>query len=324
MRAARFARNGAKQLKTQDANDAKATFDSIYSKADPRDYFSELGALDYLIPDVARPIFRQVAGAWRKEHGRAGTILDLGSSYGINSALFRYPLTFDMVRRRYGRREMLSLPSEKLRAYDRAYFQSWPRVNSERIVVADVSKPAVTYAVDAGIADAAIAHDFENDAPPADVAKLLADVDLIFSTGVVGYITERTFKSILDANKRAPWVVTFCLRMFDYRPVASVLAKAGLVTEKLETATFVQRRFQNEHEAEDVLKVLRNRGLDPTGLEADGFLMAELFVSRPPAAAEALPLNDLVSVVSGRGLSQGPRLLKVQRDGATALTPIRP
>jgi hypothetical protein len=306
-----------------DPNDAKASFNDLYAQEDPRDYFSILGSLDYSIPDLAKPIFRQIASAFRKAKGRSAAILDLGSSYGINAALFRYPISVDMLRRRYARREMMALSSARVRELDRKYFESWPRAQEERIIAVDVSKPAVDYAVEVGLADEAIAHDFEQGAPP-EIARRLADVDMIISTGAVGYVTEKTFDALLSSMARTPWVVLFCLRMFDYGPVAARLAQDGLVTEKLSSAAFVQRRFQDEDEARQVLDVLRDRGLDASGLESEGILFAELFVSRPEADAEAVPIDKLVRVMSGRNLSFGPRLVQVKRDGQRLLAPLRP
>ena len=57
----------------------KADFDRIYIEPDPRLYFVTLGALDYVIPDVAGPVFEQLVrarkealgGLWADEHGRA-------------------------------------------------------------------------------------------------------------------------------------------------------------------------------------------------------------------------------------------------------------
>lgn len=297
------------------ANEVKASFADLYAQADPRAYYSVLGSLDYAIPDLAKPIFRQIAAEWRSRRGRAATILDLGSSYGINAALFRYPLTFDMLRRRYARREMMALPSAELRAFDRAYFRSWPRAQGERIIAADVSKAAVSYAVEVGLADDAVACDLEVGAP-LDVADKLASVDMIVSTGAVGYITSRTFDTLLRCASEPPWVVSFCLRMFDYGPIGDLLAKRGLVTEKLESAAFIQRRFKDEAEARQVLELLRARGLDATGLEADGVLAAELFVSRPRSDVEAAPLERIVRVLSGRHLNFGPRLVQVSGQAA--------
>ena len=47
-------------------NSSKANFDDIYSQDDPRGYFSTLGALDYMIPDLAAPVVRRRApGRWQ-------------------------------------------------------------------------------------------------------------------------------------------------------------------------------------------------------------------------------------------------------------------
>lgn len=309
---------------TSSANDAKASFNDIYSQDDPRDYFSILGALDYSIPDLAKPIFRRLAAEFRIRHGRSATILDLGSSYGINAALFRFPVSVDMLRRRYARREMMALTAAEVHEYDRHYFRSWPRTQKEQIIALDVSKPAVDYACAVGLADECIAFDFEGAAAAHDVTLKLADVDMIISTGAVGYVTEKTFGALLDASGRTPWVASFCLRMFDYAPIAKHLERFGLVTEKLKSAAFVQRRFQDEDEARQVLGILEQRGIDPTGLESEGLLVAELYVSRPPELVAEKPLDEIVRVVSGRNLSLGPRLVQVQRDGRGLVAPLRP
>lgn len=273
---------------------------------------------------MAKPIFRQVAAAFRAVNGRGATILDLGSSYGINAALFRYPISVDMMRRRYARREMMALSSEEVRTLDRAYFASWPRVQPERIVAADISPSAIDYAVSVGLVDDGFAHDFESEAPTPLVAGKLADIDMIISTGAVGYVTDKTFDAIVKSSGRTPWVVSFVLRMFDYDDIAKRLEREGLVTEKLRSAAFVQRRFFDEDEATQVNKILRSKGVDPTGLEAEGLLAAELYVSRPKEQADALPLDWLVRVVSGRNLSFGPRLVQVKRDGQRLFAPMRP
>ena len=75
-------------------------------------------------------------------------------------------------------------------------------------------------------------------------------------------------------------LVVFVLRVFDYGPIAAVLAERGLVTEK-RPGTFPQRRFADAAEQEAAVHDVRARGLDPTGKEADGWYHAECFVSRP-------------------------------------------
>ena len=65
-------------IKISNINEGKAVFDDIYSSEDPRAYFSVLGALDYMIPDVAEPIIRQILAARAEMYGAAPTVLDVG------------------------------------------------------------------------------------------------------------------------------------------------------------------------------------------------------------------------------------------------------
>ena len=98
-------------------NESKANFDEIYVQDDPRSYFSVLGSLDYMIPDVAEPIVRQVLAAFIGRHRRRPIVLDVGCSYGINAAVHRFPLTFSALRSRYARHEMMGVSAEKLSGF---------------------------------------------------------------------------------------------------------------------------------------------------------------------------------------------------------------
>ncbi|EQD48144.1 hypothetical protein B2A_08104, partial [mine drainage metagenome] len=221
-------------------NASKANFDNIYDQPDPRAYFSVLGALDYMIPDVAEPIIRQILAARYKRTGTNATVLDLGCSYGINAAVHRFPLSVRVLRRRYANPEMAALSADDLARLDRNYYASWPQIGAARFIGLDVSAPAVRYAVAVGLLEAGMVANFERGEPRPQDRLSLRQVDVVLSTGCVGYVTERTFKSILDCADDPPWVVSFVLRMFPYEPIAAELGKRGLVTEKLAGATFVQ------------------------------------------------------------------------------------
>lgn len=53
--------------------------------------------------------------------------------------------------------------------------------------------------------------------------------------------------------------------------------------------------------------MLKARGLDPHGKEAEGLLHVELFVSRPEDEVRDHPLNEIVSVTSGENRRYGRR-----------------
>ncbi|MGB2838734.1 MAG: class I SAM-dependent methyltransferase, partial [Actinomycetes bacterium] len=145
-------------------------------------------------------------------------------------------------------------------------------------------------------------------------ATVIAPVDVLLSTGSIGYVTERTYDTLLDAVSSSSWVISFVLRMFPYDGFIESFARRGLVTERLRGATFVQRRFRDEAEFEQTLASLEAQGIDPTGIESEGLFQAELFLSRPEADVRAAPLDDIVSVTSGGFKSFGPRYLQVEHE----------
>jgi hypothetical protein len=135
----------------------------------------------------------------------------------------------------------------------------------------------------------------------------------------VGYVTEKTFETVLDALPApAPWIISFVLRMFPYDSFAACFAHHGLVTERLASAVFVQRRFRDLAEFERTLAELGARGIDTCAFESDGLLRAELYVSRPRPDVHAAPLESIVTICSGRNRQIGTRYVKVN-DSRVAL-----
>lgn len=300
-------------------NLSKANFGDIYVQEDPRAYFSVLGALDYMIPDVAEPIVRQIVAA-KGRHGESpATILDVGCSYGINAALHRFPVSFNTLRSRYANREMAAVSPAMLAHLDRHFYASWPEIGRARFIGLDVSAPAISYARKVGLLHGGIVADLEEQSLRPDDAKALEGVNIILSTGCVGYVTEKTFRRVLDSLDSPPWVISFVLRMFPYERMAAALEQYGLVTERLAGATFVQRRFRDVEEFQRSLAVLADLGVDTDGFEADGRFHADLFVSRPAADVSATPLGEIVTVTSGRNRPVGARYVQVETDNGVQI-----
>jgi hypothetical protein len=295
-------------------NKIKAVFDSIYIADDPRAYFSVLGSLDYTVPDVAEPVIRQILAAKAVASGWNPTVLDIGSSYGINAATHRFPVNFSSLRQRYARREMVEIEAEEMARLDRHFYASWPEIGIGRFIGLDISEPAIRYANRAGLHIDGVVANLETDTLSARDATVIAPVDVLLSTGSIGYVTERTYDTLLDAVSSSSWVISFVLRMFPYDGFIESFARRGLVTERLRGATFLQRRFRDEAEFEQTLASLEAQGIDPTGIESEGLFQAELFLSRPEADVRAAPLDDIVSVTSGGFKSFGPRYLQVEHE----------
>ncbi len=273
----------------------KISFDHIYTEPDPRAFFATLRTLDYDIPQQAKPYFTKLIEEYRDEHpGKIPTVLDLGCSYGVNAALNRCDATMDQLYEHYAAAESLS--RDDLITHDQRFIDTHARPDGIRFLGLDASGPALDYALAAGFIDDAIHADLENEEPTEEQRALLADVDIVISTGCVGYVTDKTLVRIARENR--PWMAHFVLRMFSYDPVASSLAGLGYETAGVE-GDFQQRKFASAEEQEQILDTLSAAGVDPRGLEADGRLYARLYVSRPNGAAgglasalNALPLRD--------------------------------
>ncbi|HEY1918576.1 MAG TPA: class I SAM-dependent methyltransferase [Streptosporangiaceae bacterium] len=259
----------------------KISFDDIYTQPDPRAYFSTLRPLEYCIPQLAKPYFRELCQQLRHQRSGAVTILDIGCSYGVNAALLKCDLTMDDLYRRYCGAQASAASRSALLAEDREFVRLSDRLPFTRFVGLDASLPALSYAKLAGFLDDAVHADLEERAATERECGQFAGTDLIISTGCVGYVTDQTIFQVLEANDgRPPWMAHFVLRMFPFEPMMESLVGLGYETVGLDRA-FKQRRFASPQEQALILDTLSQAGVDPTGLEADGWLYANLYVSRP-------------------------------------------
>lgn len=295
-------------------NTAKANFDEIYTFDDPRKYFAVLGSLDYILPEVAEPVVRQILAARARFGVDNPLVLDVGSSYGINAAVHRFPVNIATLRRRYTNHRIAALSSDELARLDKSYFASWPETGFARFIGMDVSAPAIRYALDVGLIEHGVIADLESDPLSADDASAVRPTDVILSTGCVGYVTPKTYEAILREVDNPPWIISFVLRMFPYDGFVKLFAEYGLETETFHGASFVQRRFRDVTEFESSLRLLDERGIQTAGFESEGRFQADLYVSRPPEDIRATPLEEIVKVVSGRGYPTGTRYVEVRSE----------
>lgn len=300
------------------AQDIKANFDSIYVEPDPREYYRVLYGLDYIIPELAQPIFARTISALEELRGRPIRVLDIGCSYGNNAALAQFPIDIERLASRYTQLQIEGVTTEELIELDRHYFRSWPRRDVE-FIGCDISQPAIDYARRVGVIKDGIVGNYEEDEISQTDGKLLKGIDLIISTGAIGYVTEHTIRRLLAAiGQPAPWIASFVLRMFPYDNIEKTLAGAGLATEKLAGVTFIQRRFQSQAEYTHVTDKLDELGIDAQGKESAGLFHAEFFLSRPEAEAKRYPLEEIATVEKGEERAFGRRFRRSQ-DGEILL-----
>ena len=279
-----------------EVNEGKSDFDAVYNAPDPRGYCRTLSRLDYRIPAEAKPVFRSLIHALQADGRESLRLIDLGCSYGINAALLKYGMHLGGFFKRYTTPKIESAPSDVILRRESAFFDSNTADDALEVIGIDVADHALEFADSVGLLDDVVGQNLEEQPLTDENRELLEGADLIISTGCVGYVTEKTFRRILDAaadGDDPPYVASFVLRMFPYEPIADALADYGLMTEKLHDVTFRQRRFESEDERNHVFEQLRAQGIDPD-LEQDGYYHAEFFLSRPAHEARERPLGYLI------------------------------
>ena len=270
----------------------KIDLSEIYDRPDPRDYYQTLVNLDYRIPAEGAPIFRQVIkierSARRQRHLK---LLDVGCSYGVNAAILKCERTLVDLYRDYGVSTAGAMSRRELIARDRASLRPQEELT---VIGLDPAVHAVGYAREAGILDAYLTRDLENEKPTSAEQALLSDVDLVISTGAIGYVGVPTFVHILEASEKKPWFALFALRMFSFDAIGEALKERGYAVYKLAGRTFRQRHFADDKEREEVFANLAALGIDPGPCENDGWYHAEFFFAHPADEDVPAPLPGLV------------------------------
>ncbi|MBL4613670.1 MAG: hypothetical protein JKY27_02185 [Magnetovibrio sp.] len=280
----------------EDINEVKADMDHIYNQSDPRAYFHELNKLDYAIPDTAKPIFQKLIGHLQQRHNDTVHVLDLGCSYGINAAILKHDLSMDELYEHWGQKKMTGATSQEVVAYNQKFFADIDTSLDIEVIGLDQAENAIAFGEESGLLDEGLAVNLETEPLSALAKEKLAPVDLVMSTGCVGYLTEKSFDRLLPAvtEGQQPWIANFVLRLFPFDAIEKSLDKWGYVTEKLEGQTFFQRDFASDDEQEQVLEQLCDRGVDPSGKEAEGHFLAEFYLSRPMKDVAEVPIERLL------------------------------
>ncbi|MEU5808728.1 hypothetical protein [Streptomyces sp. NPDC047718] len=258
------------------------SFDEVYTLPDPRGYFTRLAPYAYQTPAHARPVFRALAAELGPDRP---ALLDLCCSYGINAALVNHDVTLDELYAHYTAPEAARLDTAALIDRDRRFYAARRRPDAVPAIGIDASRPAVEYAVAAGLLDEGHAVDLETAEPGERLRRTAARVGLITVTGGTSFLTERTFGRLLTAVGRPVPVAAFVLRTHDFRAVAGCLEAYGLTVERAD-GTSPQRRFTDPEEQRRAVAAVTALGEDPAGKETAGWFHTRLHLARPAARAD--------------------------------------
>ena len=200
------------------AGDAKANFDHIYGRPDPRAYCRKLQELDYSLPDAAKLIFQKLIAHLQERQSNNLHVLDLECSYGVNAALLKHDLSMSELYEHWNQTALVNATPDEVLAHDRDYFRSFDDDTELTVIGLDRAELAVSFAEKVGLLDKGLVVNLESETLSRAARKTLAPVDLVTSTGCVGYVTDKTFARLLPAITQGhrPWIGNFVLRIFSF------------------------------------------------------------------------------------------------------------
>lgn len=255
----------------RDYNRAKASFDATYAAPTPHRYLSKMAALDYCMAKQMHPFLCAAVDAVSQQVSPA-SVLDIGCSYGMSSALLKTTYDFADLIEFYEETasEELADCVEETRNF---LHQRRSVRDSVKVVGLDCSAPAVEFAEATELLNGGIARNLEEQGArlTPDERALVSGCDVLFSAGTIGYVSDRTVGTLLEAfveeerSHLGPVAVMSILQLFDHEPVAGAFDNHGLEFVQLPVQV-AQRRFADAAEHARVTQTLQGRGVahDPT------------------------------------------------------------
>ena len=273
-------------------NRAKTSFDSIYTAPTPGQYLRTMAAVGYRMAEYMRPFLSAVVDASVNPDAPV-KVLDVGCSYGMSAALLKTHCTYKDLEHFFTHDasiEPLACATESAR-----WLQTHGVQRDVEIVGFDSSEAAINFATASKMIDEGIARNLEekeSSLTPRE-RRAIQECDVFFSTGAIGYITDKTIRPILaefghrSPGALGPVAVMSVLELFDPEPIADVFAAYGFQFVQL-GIRMPQRRFADDAERDRVLDTLQQRGLPTEAQEADDRMFAGLCVAARPERCDTL------------------------------------
>jgi hypothetical protein len=264
----------------------KKDFTDIYTRDSPYEYLKEMKRLQYRIPDLTKPLYLSLTEQLYNKLQRPITILDLGSSYGINSALIKYNLTMSELD------DFFLKENNPDKKQSREFFKDLPIDDALNFYQVDISKPALEFSEEMGLCKKGICKNLET----SDLERLkeLPKFDIVIATGCIGYIGYKAFSNLFEIIKKqeddssqnktqnnTPIFAFTVLRIFDMKKIQKTFDYYGYSLVKSDLKPIRQRRFSDSDERSQTLSLLHSKGIDTKDYEDDGYFYANFYVAGP-------------------------------------------
>lgn len=259
----------------------KKDFTNIYVQKNPTLYLEEMKNLEYRIPNQTKPLYKHIIERILNYRKKPVKVLDLGSSYGINSALLNRQLIMEELDDFFVKNN----PHPSVKSTQNFFDELPNNDNNIEFYLVDTSSSALDFADKVGLCENSFCLNLEKESGSIEFQQTIGDIDFIISTGCVGYISSKSFARIFDSIKHSkaplPVFAFTVLRMFPMDYIERVFKENNFVLKKTSLGPLKQRRFNDETEMNDTLDLLKNRNIDTKDLEETGYYFADFYVGGP-------------------------------------------
>lgn len=263
----------------------KKDFTDIYTQDSPYRYLKEMDRLEYSISDSTKPLYNSIIGQLEEELSRPINVLDLGSSYGINSSLIKYNLTMSELN------NFFLNETEPTKKETRQFYEECTSNDNINFYQIDISEEAIKFSEEMNLCERGINVDLE--AEKLNLLESLPKIDVVIATGCVGYIGHRAFSNLLKVIKNRqsnsiesekeyidPIFAFSVLRMFGMEGIEEVFETNDYSIVKSDIKPIRQRNFSDSKEKIQAISLLHGMGIDTKKYEDDGNFYADFYIAK--------------------------------------------
>ncbi|MDC4229484.1 MAG: hypothetical protein ACW9XB_03975 [Candidatus Nitrosopumilus sp. metabat.KBP569_Feb_25m_nospike.7] len=263
----------------------KKDFTGIYTEESPCGYLMEMRKLGYSISDSTKPLYNSIVEELENKLSRPINILDLGSSYGINSALMKYNLTMAELN------NFFLTETEPTKKETKQFYEKCTSNDEMCFYQIDISEEALKFSEEMGLCKKGINVNLDDE--KLEMSELLPKVDVVIATGCIGYIGYMAFVNLLkviknrqsnsieDKTEYNPPIFAFSvLRMFDMNDIEKTFERYNYSILKRDMKPIIQRKFSDAKEKDETVSMLHGMGISTKEYEDDGNFYADFYIAK--------------------------------------------
>ena len=263
----------------------KKDFTDIYTQDSPYEYLKEMDRLEYSISDSTKPLYNSIIEQLEDTLSRPINVLDLGSSYGINSSLMKYNLTMSELN------NFFLNGTKPTKKETKQFYEECTSNDNMNFYQIDISEEALKFSEEMDLCERGVNIDLE--AEKLNLLESLPKMDVVIATGCVGYIGYKSFSNILKVIKNrqsnsieseteyvAPIFAFSVLRMFNMDDIEEVFEMYGYTVVKSDIEPIRQRSFSDPKEKAQTISILHDMKINTKKYEDDGNFYADFYIAK--------------------------------------------